>query len=65
MEQIQDLLSQLEEMLDERDEKQEMLDDETEAGNGHEADGHAEDLADLNAEIDAIKANIERQIRSL
>ena len=65
MEQIQDLLSDLEELLDERDEKQEMLDDETEAGNGHEADGHAEDLADLNAEIDAIKANIERQIRSL
>jgi t-SNARE complex subunit (syntaxin) len=65
MEQIQDLLSQLEELVDERDEKQEMLDDETEAGNGHEADGHAEDLADLNAEIDAIKANIERQIRSL
>jgi len=65
MEQIQYLLSQLEEMVDERDEKQEMLDDETEAGNGHEADGHAEDLADLNAEIDAIKANIERQIRSL
>jgi hypothetical protein len=65
MEQIQDLLSNLEELLDERDEKQEMLDDETEAGNGHEADGHAEDLADLNAEIDAIKANIERQIRSL
>ena len=65
MEQIQNLLSQLEELVDERDEKQEMLDDETEAGNGHEADGHAEDLADLNAEIDAIKANIERQIRSL
>jgi t-SNARE complex subunit (syntaxin) len=65
MEQIQDLLSQLEELVDERDEKQEMLDDETEAGNGHEADGHAEDLADLNAEIDAIKANIERQIHSL
>ena len=65
MEQIQDLLSKLEELLDERDEKQEMLDDETEAGNGHEADGHAEDLADLNAEIDAIKANVERQIRSL
>jgi t-SNARE complex subunit (syntaxin) len=65
MEQIQDLLSKLEELVDERDEKQEMLDDETEAGNGHEADGHAEDLADLNAEIDAIKANIERQIRSL
>jgi hypothetical protein len=65
MEQIQYLLSQLEEMVDERDEKQEMLDDETEAGNGHEADGHAEDLADLNAEIDVIKANIERQIRSL
>jgi hypothetical protein len=65
MNQIQDLLSDLEELLDERDEKQEMLDDETEAGNGHEADAHAEDLADLNAEIDAIKANIERQIRSL
>jgi hypothetical protein len=65
MEQIQDLLSNLEELLDERDEKQEMLDDETEAGNAHEADGHAEDLADLNANIDAIKANIERQIRSL
>jgi hypothetical protein len=65
MEQIQYLLSQLEELVDERDEKQEMLDDETEAGNGHEADGHAEDLADLNAEIDVIKANLERQIRSL
>jgi peptidoglycan hydrolase CwlO-like protein len=65
MEQIHDLLSDLEELLDERDEKQEMLDEETEAGNGHEADGHAEDLADLNAEIDAIKANVERQIRAL
>jgi hypothetical protein len=65
MERILSLLDQLQELLDERDETQEMLDDETEAGNGHEADGHAEDLADLNAEIDAIKANIERQIRSL
>jgi hypothetical protein len=65
VEQIQYLLSQLEEMVDERDEKQEMLDDETEAGNGHEADGHAEDLGEINAEIDVIKANIERQIRSL
>jgi hypothetical protein len=65
MEQIHDLLSDLEELLDERDDKQEMLDEETEAGNGHEADGHAEDLADLNAEIDAIKANVERQIRAL
>jgi hypothetical protein len=65
MERIQDLLSDLEELLEEREEKQEMLDDETEAGNGHEADAHAEDLADLNAEINVIKANIERQIRSL
>ena len=32
MEQIQDLLSDLEELLDEREEKQQMLDDETEAG---------------------------------
>ena len=65
MNQIQDLLSDLEELLDERDEKQEMLDDETEAGNGHEADGHAEDIADLNAEIDVIKANIDRLITKL
>jgi peptidoglycan hydrolase CwlO-like protein len=65
MEQIENLLSKLQELLDERDEKQEMLDEETEAGNGHEADGHAQDLADLNANIDAIKANVERQIRAL
>jgi t-SNARE complex subunit (syntaxin) len=65
MNQIQDLLSDLEELLDEREEKQEMLDDETEAGNGHEADGHAEDLADINASIDAIKANLDRLITKL
>jgi hypothetical protein len=65
MEQIENLLSKLQEILDERDEKQEMLDEETEAGNAYEADAHAEDLADINAEIDVIKANIERQIRSL
>ncbi len=62
IERIQDLLSDLEELLEEREEKQEMLDDETEAGNGHEADGHAEDLAEINASIDAIKANIDRLI---
>jgi t-SNARE complex subunit (syntaxin) len=65
IERIQDLLSDLEELLDEREEKQEMLDDETEAGNGHEADGHAEDLADINASIDAIKANLDRLITKL
>jgi t-SNARE complex subunit (syntaxin) len=65
IERIQDLLSDLEELLEEREEKQEMLDDETEAGNGHEADGHAEDLAEINASIDAIKANIDRLITKL
>jgi t-SNARE complex subunit (syntaxin) len=65
MEQIQDLLSDLEELLDEREEKQEMLDDETQAGNAHEADGHAEDLAEINVAIDAIKANLDRLIGKL
>jgi hypothetical protein len=65
MERILSLLDQLQELLDERDEKQEMLDDETQAGNAHEADGHAEDLADLIAEIEAINANVERELRSL
>jgi hypothetical protein len=65
MEQIQDLLSDLEELLDEREEKQQMLDDETKAGNGHEADGHAEDLAEINATIEAIKVNLDRLIRKL
>jgi t-SNARE complex subunit (syntaxin) len=60
MEQIQDLLSDLEELLDEREEKQEMLDDETEAGNGH-----AEDLAEINVAIDSIKANLDRLIGKL
>jgi t-SNARE complex subunit (syntaxin) len=65
MEQIQDLLSDLEELLDEREEKQEMLDEEIEAGNAQEADGHALDLADINMTIDAIKANLDRLIGKL
>jgi t-SNARE complex subunit (syntaxin) len=65
MNQIQDLLSDLEELLDERDEKHDLLDAESEAGNAHEADGHAEDLAEINVSINEIKANLERQIRSL
>jgi hypothetical protein len=65
MERILSLLDQLQELLDERDETQEMLDDETAAGNAHEADGYAEDLADLIANIEAINANVERELRSL
>jgi len=65
MNQIQDLLSDLEELLDEREEKQEMLDDETEAGNGHEADGHSEDLSEINVAIEAIKVNLDRLITKL
>jgi t-SNARE complex subunit (syntaxin) len=65
MNEIQNLLSELEELLDEREEKQEMLDDETEAGNAHEADGHAEDLAEINAAIEAIKVNLDRLITKL
>ena len=65
MEQIQDLLSDLEELLDEREEKQQMFDDETEAGNAQEADGHAEDLAEINIAIEAIKVNLDRLIGKL
>jgi hypothetical protein len=65
MEQIQDLLSDLEELLDEREEKQQMFDDETEAGNAQEADSHAEDLAALATEIYAIKVNLDRLITKL
>jgi hypothetical protein len=42
-----------------------MLDDETEAGNGHEADGHAEDLSEINVAIEAIKVNLDRLITKL
>ena len=65
MEQIQDLLGKLEDLVDERDETQEMFDEATAAGEAFEADGYSEDLAALNATIEATKANLERQIRSL
>jgi peptidoglycan hydrolase CwlO-like protein len=65
MEQIQDLLSKLQDLVDERDQKQDWIDEANAAGHASQVEGYVEDLADLNAEIDAIKANIERQIRSL
>lgn len=65
MEQVQDLLSDLEELLEERDEFQQMFDDETEAGNAEEADKYAEDLASLATRIYGAKTYLDQLIRNL
>jgi hypothetical protein len=65
MDQIQDLLSDLEELLDERSEIQEMFDDATRCGEAHEAYGLEWDLSELGTQIKSIKTNLEQLVRSL
>jgi hypothetical protein len=58
MKRIEDLLSELEELIEEREEKEQMLNDETEAGNAEEADCLAIDLKQIQREIEIIKTRI-------
>ena len=63
--QIQDVLSDLEELIDERSEIPEQFDDATAAGHAHEAYGLDWDLSEVNAQIKDLKADLERLIAKL
>jgi seryl-tRNA synthetase len=65
MDQIQDILSDLEELLDERTEIQEQFDKATASGEAHEAYGLDWDLSELAQQIKDLKADLERLIVKL
>jgi hypothetical protein len=65
MDQIQDVLSDLEELLDERTEIEKLFDDATASGEAHEAYGLEWDLAELRNQIKDLKADLERLITKL
>ncbi len=64
-ENITQLLDEIEELIEERDEKQEFFDEATEKGEAEEADAIYETIAELNDNIESIKARLARLIQAL
>jgi hypothetical protein len=65
LEKIQDLLSDLEELIDERGEKEDFLDEATSKGEAHEADQIASTIEEIQFQIEDLKLKIEREVRSI
>jgi hypothetical protein len=64
MERIQDLLLDLEELIDERGEKEEFFDKATQDGEAEEADQIHTTIEEINAEIELIKHRIISEVES-
>jgi t-SNARE complex subunit (syntaxin) len=64
-ENITQLLEEIEELIEERDEKQEFFDEATEKGEAEEADAIYETIAELNENIESIKANLIRLVSKI
>jgi methyl-accepting chemotaxis protein len=64
-EHLENLIEDLKELVEERNEKQEFFEDANEAGDALEADQILDTITEINASIDEIKANIERELRSI
>jgi UDP-N-acetylglucosamine 2-epimerase len=64
-EHLENLIEDLKELVEERNEKQEFFEDANEAGDAHEADQILDTITELNAAIEDIKANIEKELRSI
>jgi DNA-binding ferritin-like protein len=64
-EHLENLIEDLKELVEERNEKQEFFEDANEAGDAHEADQILDTITELNATIEDIKANIEKELRSI
>lgn len=64
-EHLENLIEDLKELVEERNEKQGFFDDANEAGDAHEADLILDTITEINACIEDTKANIERELRSI
>jgi hypothetical protein len=64
-ENITQLLEEIEELIEERYEKQEFFDEATEKGEAEEADAIYETIAELNENIESIKANLIRLVSKI
>jgi hypothetical protein len=64
-EHLENLIEELKELVEERNESQELFEDANEAGDAHEADNLLDTITELNAAIEDIKANIEKELRSI
>jgi predicted nucleic acid-binding Zn-ribbon protein len=62
---ITQLLEEINELVEERDEKQEFFDEATEKGEAEEADSIYETIAEINDSIEAIKQNLIRLISKI
>jgi flagellar biosynthesis chaperone FliJ len=64
-EHLENLIEELKELVEERNESQELFEDANEAGDAHEADNLLDTITELNAAIEDTKANIEKELRSI
>jgi flagellar biosynthesis chaperone FliJ len=64
-EHLENLIEELKELVEERNESQELFEDANQAGDAHEADQMLDTITELNAAIEDIKANIEKELRSI
>jgi hypothetical protein len=64
-ENIAQLLEEIDELIEERNEKQDFADEATEKGEAEEADAIYETIAELNENIESIKQNLIRLINKI
>ena len=64
-ENIAQLLEEIDELIEERNEKQDFADEATEKGEAEEADAIYETIAELNDNIESIKQNLIRLINKI
>lgn len=64
-EQLENLMDELKDLVDERNEKQEYFDEVNQAGEAFESDKAMDTIEELTSCIEDIKIKIERELRSI
>jgi septation ring formation regulator EzrA len=64
-EQLENLMDELKDLVEERNEKQEYFDEVNQAGEAFEADKAMDTIEELTSCIEDIKIKIERELRSI